>query len=157
MAADINELAPDFELSNQFGEPVRLSAFRGTKPVALVFFPLAFTGVCTTELGELRDNSSLFTQAGVELLVLSVDSRATLRVFSDRENYDFSLLADFWPHGAVARKYGALDETHGTAVRASFVIDITGVVRSRFETPRGIGRNFSSYREAIRKLHTPSS
>ena len=68
MALVIDTQAPDFELANQFGEHVRLSDFRGRKPVALVFFPLAFSSTCTSELCELRDNLALFKQDDVELI-----------------------------------------------------------------------------------------
>lgn len=148
----INTVAPDFELLNQFGESVRLSQFRGVKPVALVFFPLAFTGVCTGELCELRDNFGAFEKQGVELLAVSVDSKATLRVFAEQEGYQFSLLADFWPHGAVAREYGVFLEERGTAGRATFVIDESGVIRSRFETEPGTARQLDSYLEALQAL-----
>jgi peroxiredoxin len=147
--------APDFELSNQFGEPVRLSQFRGVKPVALVFFPLAFTGICTGELCELRDNFALFQQQGVELLAVSVDSKATLRVFAEQEGYQFSLLADFWPHGAVARDYGVFLEDSGIATRATFVIDEAGIIRSQFSTAPGTARSLADYRLALDALGTP--
>ena len=144
--------APDFELKNQFGESVRLSQFRGVSPVALVFFPLAFTGICTGELCELRDNFALFQQKGVELLAISVDSKATLRVFSEREAYPFSLLADFWPHGGVAREYGVFLDDRGTAARATFVIDASGIIHSQFVTQSGTPRSLQAYRDALRLL-----
>jgi peroxiredoxin len=151
---DVNTPAPDFELFNQFGEAVRLSQFRGVKPVALVFFPLAFTGVCTGELCELRDNLGLFERLDVELLALSVDSKATLRVFAEREGYRFSLLADFWPHGAVAEQYGAFLKDRGTATRATFVIDESGIIRSRFATEPGTPRSLVAYQDALEALRT---
>lgn len=149
---DIGTAAPDFELSNQFGEKVRLSQFRGEKPVGLVFFPLAFTGICTGELCELRDNFAIFQRQGVELLAISVDSKATLRVFAEQEGYPFSLLADFWPHGAAAAQYGAFQEDRGTATRATFVIDESGIIRSRFVTEPGTARSLDAYRDALDAL-----
>jgi peroxiredoxin len=103
----VGDVAPDFTLRNQFGQTVSLRGFRGGSAVALVFFPLAFTSTCMGELRELRDNLALFRTAGVQLLGISEDSTATLREFAEREGYDFSLLADFWPHGGVAQQYGA--------------------------------------------------
>lgn len=147
--------APDFELKNQFGESVRLSQFMGVKPVTLVFFPLAFTGICTGELCELRDNFALFQSQGVELLAISVDSKATLRVFAEREGYEFSLLADFWPHGGVAREYGVFLEGGGTATRATFVIDEAGIIRSQFSTEPGVARSLDDYRMALDALGSP--
>ena len=119
MALENDTQAPDFDLANQFGERVRLSDFRGVKAVALVFFPLAFSGVCTGELCALRDNLDLFTDHDVELLGVSVDSKATLRAFAEQEGYDFPLLADFWPHGAVAKEYGVFLDEKGFANRAA--------------------------------------
>ena len=144
--------APEFELVNQHGQTVSLTGLRASGPVALVFFPLAFTGVCTGELCELRDNLSLFQEAGVQLAAISVDSKATLRVFAEREGYDFELLADFWPHGEVARSYGVFNEQHGTAERGTFLIDTEGMVRVSFATERGQARDLAAYRDGLAQL-----
>jgi len=104
MALENDTQAPDFDLANQYGEHIRLSDFRGKKPVALVFFPLAFSSTCTGELCALRDNLAMFKTSGVELIGVSVDSKASLRAWAEQEGYDFTLLADFWPHGAVAKE-----------------------------------------------------
>jgi mycoredoxin-dependent peroxiredoxin len=153
MALVIDTQAPDFELANQFGEHVRLSDFRGRKPVALVFFPLAFSSTCTSELCELRDNLALFQQEGVELIGISVDSKATLRAWAQQEDYAFTLLADFWPHGAVAKEYGVFIEAKGFANRATFLIDTAGVIRASFITAPGEARSIADYRAALAELH----
>ncbi len=145
-------MAPDFELPNQFGEHIRLSEFRGIKPVALVFFPLAFSSTCTGELCALRDNLNLFTDAGIELMGISVDSKATLRAWADQEGYQFTLLADFWPHGDVAKEYGVFIEEKGFANRATFLIDAQGVIRASFITAPGEARPLESYRAAVAEL-----
>ena len=145
--------APDFELPNQFGEHVRLHDFRGRKAVALVFFPLAFSSTCTTELCDLRDNVALFKNEQVELIGISVDSKATLRAFADAEGYDFTLLADFWPHGSVAKEYGVFLEEKGFATRATFLIDIDGVIRATFVTAPGQARTMNEYTAALAGLH----
>ncbi len=145
-------MAPDFELPNQFGEHIRLSEFRGVKPVALVFFPLAFSSTCTGELCALRDNLNLFTDAGIELMGISVDSKATLRAWADQEGYQFTLLADFWPHGDVAKEYGVFIEEKGFANRATFLIDAQGVIRASFITAPGEARALEAYREAVAEL-----
>jgi peroxiredoxin len=146
----VNDIqAPDFELPNQFGEHIRLKDFAGKKPVALVFFPLAFSSTCTSELCALRDNLALFKQNGVELIGISVDSKATLRAFAEQEGYDFTLLADFWPHGAVAKEYGVFLPEKGYANRATFVIDTRGVIRASFITEPGQPRSLEDYRLAL--------
>jgi peroxiredoxin len=149
MALENDTQAPDFDLANQFGEHIRLSDFRGKKPVALVFFPLAFSSTCTGELCALRDNLSLFQSNGVELIGISVDSKASLRAWADQEGYDFTLLADFWPHGAVAKEYGVFLEEKGFANRATFVIDVKGVIRASFITAPGEPRMIDEYRAAL--------
>jgi peroxiredoxin len=152
MALENDTQAPDFELPNQFGEHVRLSDFRHRKPVALVFFPLAFSSTCTSELCELRDNLSLFSDKSVEVLGVSVDSKATLRAFADEEHYQFNLLADFWPHGAVAKEYGVFVPEKGYANRASFLIDVNGIIRASFVTAPGQARSIAEYRAALAEL-----
>jgi peroxiredoxin len=152
MALANDTQAPDFELPNQFGEHIRLTDFRNKKPVALVFFPLAFSSTCTSELCELRDNLALFNHDSVELLAVSVDSKATLRGFAEKEGYDFNLLADFWPHGAVAKEYGVFLENKGFANRATFLIDTRGIIRASFLTEPGQPRAMSDYRAALAEL-----
>lgn len=152
MSLTIGAPAPEFTLTNQFGEEVSLSQFRGVKPVVVVFYPLAFTGICTGELCELRDNISVFKTNGVELLAISVDSSPTLRVFAEKENYDFSLLSDMWPHGEVATKFGVFLEDKGFANRGTFVIDKDGNLAGQFVTAPGQPRDFASYKELVENL-----
>ena len=156
MALEKDTTAPDFELPNQFGEHIRLRDFRGKKPVALVFFPLAFSSTCTTELCDLRDNIAMFKAEGVELIGISVDSKATLRAFAEEEGYDFTLLADFWPHGEVAREYGVFLESKGFANRATFLIDVDGVIRASFITAPGEARSLAEYQAAVHDLLEPA-
>ncbi len=148
----VGTIAPDFTLRDQYGQLVSLTSFRGRSAVALVFFPLAFTGTCTGELCELRDNLAMFEAAGVVLLGISVDSTATLREFAERERYEFSLLADFWPHGEVAQRYGAFVPEKGFATRATVLVDAQGVVRASFASSPGEARPLSAYREALDAL-----
>ena len=152
MALENETLAPDFELVNQYGERIQLSQYRGDKSVALVFFPLAFSGICSGELCELRDNLSLFADAGVELIGISVDSRHALRAWGEQEGYTFSLVADFWPHGAVAKEYGVFLDARGFSNRATFLIDPSGIIRASFITAPGEPRSFSAYQAALAEL-----
>jgi peroxiredoxin len=141
--------APAFALVNQFGQTVRLADLAVERPVALVFFPLAFSRICEGELCELRDNIGMFRDAGAELVGISVDSKHTLRAWAEAESYEFPLLADFWPHGEVAAAYGAFDAERGTAQRATFVIGPDGIIRASFVTPRGEARSIEQYRAAL--------
>jgi mycoredoxin-dependent peroxiredoxin len=149
MAIQNGDAAPDFELASQFGARVALSDFAGKRPVVLVFFPLAFSITCTGELSALRDNLTLFTEVGAELIGISVDSKASLRAFAEREGYDFTLLADFWPHGEVAQEYGVFLDDRGYANRATFIIDADGIVRASFMTAPGRPRSIDDYRRAL--------
>jgi len=152
MALENDTQAPDFELVNQFGQHVQLSQFRGSKSVALVFFPLAFSGICSGELCELRDNLALFSDSAVELIGISVDSKHALRVWGEQEGYSFNLLADFWPHGGVAKEYGVFLEAKGFANRATFLIDQSGIIRASFITAPGEARSLDAYRAALGEL-----
>lgn len=143
--------APEFSLENQFGEPVGLRGLRG-RPVTIVFYPFAFSGVCTDELCRLQDSLSVFEDAGVELLAVSVDSKYTLRAFAREESFDFDLLSDFWPHGAVAQRYGVFDPESGQARRATFVVDAEGVLVDTFRAEPGTRRELETYRAALAKL-----
>ncbi|PYG99320.1 peroxiredoxin [Arthrobacter stackebrandtii] len=150
------DIAPDFSLPNQFGEPVSLSGLLGgSRPprgVALVFYPFAFSGICTGELCELRDNIADFAAAGVTLLAVSVDTKFTLRAYARAEGYDFDLLADFWPHGEVAQAYCVFDPVNGMAGRSTFLIGADGRIADSFSTPRGQARPLGRYRQALERL-----
>ncbi|MDJ0313794.1 peroxiredoxin [Arthrobacter sp. H35-D1] len=147
----VGDIAPDFSLPNQFGEPISLLGLRGTA-VSLVFYPFAFSGICTGELAELQDNHADFAAAGVRLLAVSVDSKYTLRAYATAEGYGFDLLADFWPHGEVAGSYGVLDPVRGMAGRSTFMISAVGVVVDTFSTPIGEARPLHRYRQALERF-----
>ncbi|WP_344032398.1 peroxiredoxin [Streptomyces luteireticuli] len=152
MAIDAGTKAPDFALKNQHGETVRLSDFRGEKNVVLLFYPFAFTGVCTGELCALRDNLPTFVNDDVQLLAVSNDSPFSLRVFAEQEKLDYPLLSDFWPHGEVSRAYGVFDEEKGCALRGTFVIDKEGVVRWTIVNGLPDARDLNEYAAELAKL-----
>ncbi|MEU8249963.1 peroxiredoxin [Nonomuraea sp. NPDC048916] len=135
--------APDFELQDQHGTPVKLSGFRGGK-VVLVFYPLAFSGICRSELAALRD-----LPADAQVLTVSVDSLFTHRAWAEQEGYVFPLLSDFWPHGQVARAYGVFDDAKGVARRGTFIIDGEGVIRWSVVNPIGSARDVAAYTKAL--------
>lgn len=152
MTITIGSVAPDFELSDQHGNKVSLSSFKGKKNVVLLFIPFAFTGTCTGELCAMRDDLSSFQNENVELLAVSCDSMFTQRVFAEQEGYKFSVLADFWPHGAVAQAYGIFDEARGCALRGTFVIDKEGIVRWQVVNGLGDARSNDDYKAALAAL-----
>jgi peroxiredoxin len=152
MSLIIGDLAPEFELVNQYGETVSLTEFRGKKPVVLVFYPLSFSGICTGELCEIRDNFAKFENENVELLAISVDSKFVQKQFAEHEGYKFSVLADFWPHGGVAKQYGVFIEESGIANRATFVINKDGELVAKFITAPGQARSLDEYDKALAAL-----
>lgn len=145
-------VAPGFELRDQNNQVVRLSGFRGVRAVLLAFFPFAFTGTCQSELGQVRDHLADFQNDRVQVLALSVDTVYSHKVWAERERYDFPLLSDFWPHGAVAQAYGVFSERTGAAVRGTFVIDRTGVVRFAERNGPGEPRDQDVWRAALARL-----
>lgn len=151
MSVDVGQMAPEFSLKNQHGEVITLDALRG-RPAIVVFFPFAFSGLCTGELSEIRDNSDVFTAAEVRVVAVSCDPVFSNRAFSDSQNLPFDVLSDFWPHGAAARSYGIFNEEIGAAERGSYLLDSTGVVRWKIEHPRGQVRDLQAYRAAIAEL-----
>ncbi|GAA3138312.1 peroxiredoxin [Planomonospora alba] len=151
MSVEVGSPAPDFELQDQHGAPVRLSGLRGGK-VLLIFYPLAFTGVCRGELAAVRDELVPELPEDVRVLTVSVDSVFAHRAWADQEGYRFPLLSDFWPHGQVARAYGVFDEDKGVALRGTFVIDGEGVVRWRVVNPIPEARDIAEYRKVLAGL-----
>ncbi|HEY5822092.1 MAG TPA: peroxiredoxin [Propionibacteriaceae bacterium] len=137
MSVAVGDLAPDFTTRNTHGETITLSDLRGT-PVVLVFFPWAFSGICTGELCELRDDLARFDAVDARVLGVSCDAMFSLRVFAEREGLEFDLLTDHWPHGAIAQAYGIFDDVAGCSLRGTFVLDATGVVR--WSVVNGIGQ-----------------
>ena len=152
MAVEIGDLAPDCVLKDQHGSDIKLSELRGKKNVVLVFYPLAFSGVCSSELCAMRDDFPEVTRDDVELLTVSVDSAYVLRTWAERDHFNFVMLSDFWPHGAVARSYGVFDEDKGIATRGTFIIDKSGVVRWKVVNPIPQARDIAEYQKALASL-----
>jgi peroxiredoxin len=149
MTLEIGKAAPDFTLKNQFGEDVTLSSFKGKKNVVIVFYPFAFSGICTGELCSLRDDLGAYHNDGSELLAISCDPMYSLKAFGEAEGYKFSLLADFWPHGAVASSYGVFNAERGMAIRGTFVFDKEGILRWQIVNGPGDARNAADYKAAL--------
>jgi peroxiredoxin len=125
MSLSVGDAAPDFSLPDQDKQVHSLAGLRGT-PALLVFYPFAFSGLCTGELCKLRDELSDYTDAGVTVLAISTDPVFSLKAWREQQGFGFPLLSDFWPHGAVAQAYGAFNDKAGMAVRATFLVDDEG-------------------------------
>ena len=151
MTVSVGDVAPEFSLPDQDKQVVSLADLRGT-PVLLVFYPFAFSGICTGELCQLRDELSVYADAGVRVLAISTDPVFSLKAFREKEDFDFPLLSDFWPHGAVAQSYGVFNEKAGMALRATFLLDADGVVTFAQVNQPGDAREQSAWKDAVGQL-----
>jgi peroxiredoxin (alkyl hydroperoxide reductase subunit C) len=149
MPIEVGAVAPDFVLKDQNNQEVRLSDFRGDKNVLLVFYPLAFTGTCQGELCQVHDHLDDFANDAVQVLTVSVDSPYSHKVWAIQQGYEFPLLSDFWPHGAVAQAYGVFDAEKGFANRGTFLIDRDGVIRFAEMNGPGQARDQDAWRKAL--------
>ena len=152
MALAIGSMAPDFELVNQHGQKISLSSFQGKKNVVVIFYPFAFSGICTGELCALRDDLAAFQNEKVELISISCDPMYANKVFAEQEGYKFQVLSDFWPHGQIAKAYGVFDENRGCATRGSFIIGTDGKIKWMVVNGLGEARNIAEYKAALSAL-----
>ena len=152
MAPEVGSPAPDFTLKNQDREDVTLSAFRGGRSVLVVFYPFAFSGICAGELTAVRDDLPSFQNDDLQVLAVSCDHTFTLKAWSDAQGYAFPLLADFWPHGEVARAYGVFDEESGLAQRGTFIVDKQGKVAYKVVNAIPDARDLDEYRSVLAGL-----
>jgi peroxiredoxin len=153
MAIEIGQPAPDVTAPDQDGNPVRLADFQGDKAVLLVFYPFTFTGVCEGELCALRDDYSSFESAGVQVLAISCNAKHAQARWREEMGYQFPVLSDFWPHGAVAQAFGVFNEAVGCANRATFAIAKDGTIVDSVESPDlGTARDRAWYEQALAKL-----
>lgn len=153
----VGDTAPGFALRNQHGETVSLDDFRGRKNVVIVFFPFAFSGICTGELREIRDHLEDFEGDDIQVLAVSCDAMTTMRAWADVEGLFFPLLSDFWPHGETARAYGVFWEQSGFAARGTFLVDRDGIVRWTLVNGPGEARDFGGYRQALAELRSDAA
>ncbi|MCB0660021.1 MAG: redoxin domain-containing protein [Saprospiraceae bacterium] len=131
MALKVGDMAPGFTLKSSEKQDVSLSDYLG-KNVVILFFPMAFTSVCTAELCEIRDKKELYDGLKADVLAISVDSPFTLAKFKEDQGYNFPLLSDF--NKEVSQKYGAYYEEFvlglkGVSKRSAFVVDKDGVIK----------------------------
>ncbi len=156
MALNTGDKAPDFTLFNTEKKEVSLSEYKG-KNVVLLFFPLAFTGVCTEELCTMRDDIASYQNLDANILAVSVDSLFTLEKFKAEQNLNFPLLSDF--NTTASEAYGALYDDFVLGMkkvskRSAFVIDKEGVIRyAEVLESAGDLPDFSAVKETLSQLN----
>ncbi len=152
MIVEVGAQAPDFTLKDQNAESITLSSYRGSKSVLLVFYPFAFSGICTSELCQVRDDLPRYQNDEVQVLAVSTDPVFSLKAFDDAQQLGYPLLSDFWPHGEIARAYGVFNEASGMANRGTFLIDRTGTVAFAEMNQPGERRDQAVWSKALEQL-----
>lgn len=156
MALSVGDTAPDFKLYSSEKKEVSLSDFKGDNVVVL-FFPLAFTGVCTTELCTMRDNMADYDQLKAKIVAISVDSLFTLEKFKAEQDLKFPLLSDF--NKEASKSYDSIYEDFvlgmkGVSKRSAFVVDKKGIIRyAEVLESAGDLPNFEAVKETLAKLN----
>ncbi|GAB4083054.1 peroxiredoxin [Modestobacter muralis] len=153
MSLSVGDVAPEFSLPDQDKHVVSLADLRG-RPVLVVFYPFAFSGICTGELCQLRDELAGYTEAGVEVVAISTDPTFSLKAFREKEGFEFPLLSDFWPHGDTARAYGVFNDKAGMALRGTFLVDADGTIAFAEVNQPGDPRAQSGWKDAVAALPT---
>ena len=151
MSLSVGDVAPEFSLPDQDRQVVSLAELRGT-PVLVVFYPFAFSGICTGELCQLRDELAVYTDAGVRVVAVSTDPTFTLKAWREQQGFEFPLLSDFWPHGATAQAYGVFNDKAGMAVRGTFLVDADGKIAFAEVNAPGDARAQSGWKDAVGQL-----
>jgi mycoredoxin-dependent peroxiredoxin len=149
MTLAIGDVAPDFTLRDQHGQEITLSSYARGKAALIVFYPFAFSGVCTGELTGLRDRLGDFETEHSTLIAVSCDPMHAQRAVADRDGIFFPLLSDFWPHGRTAKAYGVFDDLSGAATRSSFIVDKDGRVRWVSHSVTGGARDLDEHASAL--------
>lgn len=152
MSVQVGDPAPDFELLDQTGQPVRLTDYRDKKAVVIVFYPWAFTRTCESEMCAIRDDVESFRNDDVETVAISVDSAPVHRAWAQQEGFEFPILADFWPHGEVSRQYGVFNETLGVAERGTFIVNRDGKVVYTDRSGIPEARDQGQWKAALREI-----
>ena len=147
----VGQPAPEFSLPSNAGPEISLASFKGQSNVLLAFFPAAFTGVCTSELCSFSENLDRFSKAGTQVLPISGDHVASLKVWKEKEKMKVNPLSDM--RRDVARAYGVLNEEKFTPRRSYFLVDRNGVLRwSHVEEHNGLKRGDEEILAEIAKL-----
>jgi mycoredoxin-dependent peroxiredoxin len=145
----IGTVAPDFTLLNQDREPVSVEDLHGARSV-IVFIPFAFTRTCEAELCQIRDEYSLFHESGVRVVAITCNTLHANRAWREQQGYQFDILSDWWPHGAVSKSYETFNERFGYAERTSYFLDEKGVIVEVARSENlGEVRDFEIYRATL--------
>lgn len=129
MKLTVGDPAPDFTLKDQDGVAVTLSSFKGKKKVLLSFHPLAWTGVCEIQMRSLENKHKALSELNTVALGISVDAQPSKKEWADYLDIEETpLLADFWPHGDVAKKYGIFLDHAGISGRVNILVDEQGTI-----------------------------
>lgn len=148
----VGQQAPALVLPDQRGEPYRLSETLRDRHALVVFFPFAFSSICTGELLDIQLNIDEFVNDRLQVLAVSCDSTYSLRAWGAQEGYRFPLLSDFWPHGRAARDWGVLDEDTGMARRGTFLVDPAGTITWSLVHEADQAREVGVLHRAVRDL-----
>ena len=152
MPAQVGAPAPAFSLMDHDRNIVNLEDFKGAKTV-VVFIPWPFTGICDAEACSIRDNLAALSEVDAGVVVITCHAVPVTKKWSDENGFTFPVLSDFWPHGTVAREYGAFNEKAGIANRISFVLDSDGIVRSIINSGSlGTARESAAYLNALGEI-----
>lgn len=151
VAPVVGQPAPEFALTDVHGGQISKSDCLGQRAL-IVFFPFAFTGICSNELTELRDARERFAEQNVRVLAISCDPIPALKKWDQELDFGFDLLSDFWPHGEVSRAYGVFDDKVGRAGRGSFLLDEVGILRWSVVNEPGEARPLEAYFSAVSQL-----
>jgi mycoredoxin-dependent peroxiredoxin len=152
MALEVGTKAPEFTVKDQNNQEVKLSSFRGARNVLVVFYPFAYSSICTGELCSIQEDLDDFQNDDVQILAISADHPFALKAWAESQGFEFPLLSDFWPHGKISKAYGVFNEDHGMAVRGTFLVDKTGVVRFAEINGPGEPRDQDGWRSAMAAL-----
>lgn len=149
MTLAIGTKAPEFTLLNQEREPVSLDDLKGSRSV-IVFIPFAFTRTCESELCQIRDEFSMFDEADARVVAITCNTLHANKVWSDQQGFQFDILSDWWPHGAVSRKYETFNEGYGYPERTTYFLDDDAVITQLTRSDRlGEARDFEIYRGVV--------
>jgi peroxiredoxin (alkyl hydroperoxide reductase subunit C) len=149
VAATIGSPGPGFALKDQDGNEVTLDDLKGKKSL-IVFIPFPFTGICQGELCDIRDNLHQLESFDANVVAITCDTRPANKAWSEDQGFGFRILSDFWPHGLTAQAYGCFNETTGSAMRSTYVLDADGIVRDIIATDAlSDPRNVSDYPKAL--------